>query len=166
MTKLLLAALLALTILPSARADEYDDRAKLARDRQNQDTVSRYWNNVYAGNVRDLRALGGFIARNGGLVEDGSCQMMTASCQELSYSGTHCSGGNYVQVPYSQINVNAAYYFISCRVNMRNGLACDVRREYFRDGTYVASCFDAAGNSRELKFGAGAAAPRKTKRKK
>jgi hypothetical protein len=166
MKQLLLALLLCLSILPSARADDYDDRAKLARERQNQETVSRYWNNVYASNVRNLRDINGFINRNGGLVQDGTCQMMTASCRELGGYGPMCSGGDYVQVPFSQIDVNAAYYFISCRVSLGNGLACNVSRDYLNDGSYNASCFDANGNARELKFGSGAARPARAKAKR
>jgi hypothetical protein len=159
-TQALLLALVSL--LPSlSHADPYEERRALSIQKERQQEEANYFSWMYSHNVKAQRVIHSFIAAHGGQRTDGTCKGYVGGCR-----GPICSGQSEMAVAVSGIEPNAGYYLTDCRLDLNNGLACQIHSLLWPEkGGYVTDCYDAAGNERRFYLGAGkAASPKRKKR--
>lgn len=163
MNKPLTLALSVLALLPClSYADPYDDRVALSIQKERQQQEANYFGWIYSNNVKAQRAMNAFIAAHGGQHTEGTCEAYVGTCK-----GHLCMGEQKISVPVSAVVPDAGYYITDCRLDLNDGLACQIHSFLYPEkGGYVTDCYDAAGNNRRLYLGAGSVSANAKKRKK
>lgn len=162
-------------------ADAIDDRIAYGRQKSIEAGIADSRASSYQSNARRLQGFQRFIAEHGGLVEDGNCRVSLRNFVEENRpyeddrGWRESTSWRSETLPYSSVSAAGEYSLRSCRLNLRDGLACDLSltNESGSEGpSRQADCYDANGSYKAVRFNylggasAGRARQNKIKRKR
>ncbi len=142
-TTLIFAIVSFSTFLSAALADTYEDRARAAEQREYQQKTRRSEEGIYKRNKAYLRQLHAFTSTHSGLAADGACRLYVMHCY-----GDYCRGGGTGGVLngwLSQVVPHSLNEVDNCRVNLRNGFACEAESEK-SEKSFTVTCYDKANH--------------------
>ncbi|MGZ3653102.1 MAG: hypothetical protein ACXVB9_12420 [Bdellovibrionota bacterium] len=157
-----------LSLVPNlALADTYDDRVRMNEERANAATIQKLQKQYAQTKANELRNIMAFGRAHSGYAETPSCQDLSGDLDSRSIwirVRQECGSGICVNVrgegdgmvPARYANDPMAYdvyardaMISSCKVVLRNGLACAISLEVDRNA-YGGDCLDANGHTVHL----------------